>query len=52
MKLRYLLDENISPKMKTALLRLSADMDVLRIGEADAPSLGTLLHWELLILMC
>jgi len=40
-KIRYLLDENISPKLKTVLLRLSAEMDVLRIGEADAPSFGT-----------
>ena len=41
MKIRYLFDENISPRLKTALIRLSAEIDVLRIGEGDSPPLGT-----------
>ncbi len=41
MKIRYLLDENISPKLKTALLRLNSEIDVLRIGDKDSPPLGT-----------
>jgi len=42
MKVRFLLDENLSPRLKTALLRLSPAIDVLRVGNAGAPPLGTL----------
>jgi hypothetical protein len=41
MKVRYLLDENISPIVKTALLRLNSSIDVLRVGDAGCPPLGT-----------
>ncbi|MDF5728104.1 MAG: DUF5615 family PIN-like protein [Rhizonema sp. PD38] len=42
MKLRFLLDENLSPKLKAAALRLNSAIDILRVGDPDAPSLGTL----------
>ena len=49
MKVRFLLDENISPRIKTALLRLNPTIDVLRVGDSSAPSLGMpdpdLLHY-------
>ncbi len=32
MKVRFLLDENISPRVKTALLRLNPTIDVLRVS--------------------
>lgn len=41
MKVRFLLDENQSPRLKTALLRLNPTIDVLRIGDPEAPSLST-----------
>jgi len=41
MKIRYLLDENISPRIALGLQRLSSQIDVLRVGDADAPSLET-----------
>jgi hypothetical protein len=40
MKIRYLLDENLSPRLKAALVRLQPQIDVLRIGDDDAPPLG------------
>ena len=40
MKIRFLLDENQSPRLKTALLRLNPTIDVLRIGDPEAPPLG------------
>ncbi len=42
MKIRFLLDENLSPRLKIALLRLNPTIDVLRVGEVGAPPLGTL----------
>jgi len=42
MKVRFLLDENLSPRLKAALLRLSPTLDVVRVGDPGAPSLGTL----------
>ena len=42
MKVCYLLDENIPPKLKTALMRRCPTMDVLRVGDADTPPSGTL----------
>lgn len=48
-RIRFLLDENQPPRLKTALLRFNAMVDVLRVGEAAAPRLGTsdpaLLHY-------
>ncbi len=42
MKLRFLLDENLSPRLKAALLRLDREIDVLRVGDEGAPPLQTL----------
>jgi len=42
MKTRLLLDENVSPRVKTALLRLNPTIDVLRVGDPTTPPLGTL----------
>jgi hypothetical protein len=42
MRIRFLLDENLSPDLKTSLLRLNPNLDILRVGEPDAPPLGTL----------
>ncbi|WP_292867903.1 DUF5615 family PIN-like protein [Nostoc sp. LPT] len=41
-KVRFLLDENLSPKLKTSVLRLNPAIDILRVGDAEAPLLGTL----------
>jgi len=41
MKVRFLLDENLSPRLKVALLRLNPVIDVVRVGEPGAPQLGT-----------
>jgi hypothetical protein len=40
-KVRFLLDENLSPRLKVALLRLNPSIDVLRVGDPEAPPLGT-----------
>lgn len=42
MRVQFLLDENVTPRPKTALLRLEPVIDVLRVGEPGAPPLGTL----------
>lgn len=42
MKLRYLLDENLSPRLTGALRRLEPLIDVLRVGDHGTPPLGTL----------
>ncbi|MBM4456854.1 MAG: hypothetical protein FJ011_03630 [Chloroflexi bacterium] len=42
MKVCFLLDEHLSPRLKTALLRLAPTADVLRVGDPSAPALGTL----------
>ncbi|BAZ86846.1 MULTISPECIES: DUF5615 family PIN-like protein [Dolichospermum] len=42
MKIRFLLDENLSPKLKFAVLRLNPAIDIVRVGDPDAPPLGTL----------
>ncbi|MEB3147616.1 MAG: hypothetical protein VKL60_01160 [Sphaerospermopsis sp.] len=42
MKIRFLLDENLSPKIKFAVLRLNPAIDIVRVGDPDAPALGTL----------
>ncbi len=40
MKLRFLLDENVTPRVKTALWQRDASIDVLRVGDPQAPPLG------------
>jgi len=42
MKPRFLLDENIPPRFKLAILRLNSEIDILRVGDSNAPALGTL----------
>lgn len=42
MKIRFLIDENLPPKLKNAVLRLNPEIDILRIGDTDTPPLGTL----------
>jgi len=42
MKVRFLLDEHLSPRLKMALLRLAPMADILRVGDPGAPALGTL----------
>lgn len=42
MTIRYLLDENLSPRLKQALLNREPMIDVLRVGDPTVPSLGTL----------
>lgn len=42
MKIRFLLDENLSPKLKFAVLRLNPAIDIVRVGDPDSPPLGTL----------
>ncbi|MCA1992475.1 MAG: DUF5615 family PIN-like protein [Coleofasciculus sp. S288] len=42
MKVRFLIDENLSPRLKTAVLRLNPIIDILRVGDPKAPPLGTL----------
>jgi hypothetical protein len=37
---RFLLDENLDPKVKIATLRLNPAIDVLRVGDQGAPTLG------------
>jgi hypothetical protein len=41
-KLRFLIDENLSLRLKTTLNRHYPAIDVVRIGDAGAPSIGTL----------
>ena len=42
MKVRYLLDENLSPRLKSAVLRSHPAIDILRVGDDGAPDFGTL----------
>ena len=42
MKPLFLLDENLPPRFKLAILRLNSEIDILRVGDANAPALGTL----------
>lgn len=41
MSIRFLIDENLSPRLKPALLRLEPRVDILYIGELGAPPLST-----------
>ncbi|MDV2995417.1 MAG: hypothetical protein N4J56_005071 [Chroococcidiopsis sp. SAG 2025] len=42
MKIRFLLDENLSKQIKFAVLRLNPSVDILGVGEPNAPDFGTL----------
>jgi predicted nuclease of predicted toxin-antitoxin system len=42
MKVKFLLDENLSPRLKIAVQRLEPAIDILRVGDPGAPLLGTL----------
>lgn len=42
MKIRYLLDEHLSPRLKAAVKRRDPTVDILRVGDEGAPPLGTL----------
>lgn len=42
MKIRFLIDENLSPRLKTTILRLNPSIDILRVGDINTPHLGTL----------
>jgi hypothetical protein len=42
MKIKFLLDENLSPRLKIAVLRLNSDIHILRVGDENTPKLGTL----------
>ncbi|BAY93279.1 MULTISPECIES: DUF5615 family PIN-like protein [unclassified Tolypothrix] len=42
MKVRFLLDENLPPRLKLAVLRLNPEIDIVRVGEDNAPATGTL----------
>ena len=42
MKVRFLLDENLSPRLKAAVLRLNPEVDIVRVGDPNTPLLGTL----------
>ena len=41
MKIRYLLDENLDPRFVRTLNRYYPMVDVVRVGDAGAPALGT-----------
>ena len=40
MKIRFLLDEHISPSVRTGLLHRQPEIDVLCVGDENAPPLG------------
>ena len=42
MNIRFLLDENISPRVQVAIQRHYPHIDVLRVGDKEAPPLETL----------
>lgn len=42
MNIRFLLDENLDPRLRIVLLRLDPAVDVLRVGDPGVPPLGTL----------
>ncbi|MFB2973914.1 hypothetical protein ACE1CD_33535 [Aerosakkonema sp. BLCC-F183] len=42
MKIRFLLDENLSKQIKMAVLRLNHSIDILCVGDPNAPMFGTL----------
>jgi len=42
MKIRYLVDENLSARVVTTIQRHYPALDVLRVGDTGAPAFGTL----------
>lgn len=42
MKIRFLLDENLPRQIKVAVLRGNPAIDILSVGDPEAPPLGTL----------
>ncbi|MGB5968637.1 MAG: DUF5615 family PIN-like protein [Spirulinaceae cyanobacterium] len=42
MKVCFLVDENLSPRLKTSVLNLNPTIDIIRVGEINAPALATL----------
>jgi hypothetical protein len=42
MKPKFLLDENLSKKIKNAVLKFNPEIDILRVGDDETPPLGTL----------
>ncbi|MEM7128525.1 MAG: DUF5615 family PIN-like protein [Chloroflexota bacterium] len=40
-EIQYLLDENLNPRMRNAMMLAAPQITVLRVGDADVPSLGT-----------
>lgn len=42
MKIKFLIDENFPPKLKEAVKRLNANIDIIRVGNENAPISGTL----------
>jgi hypothetical protein len=42
MKIRYLLDENLSSRIVATIQRYYPELDVLRVGDEGAPAFGTL----------
>jgi predicted nuclease of predicted toxin-antitoxin system len=41
MRIHFLLDENLTPRLKQALHRLDPNIDVLRVGDEGTPPLAT-----------
>ena len=41
MKIRFLLDENLSKQIKIAVLRVNSAVDILCVGDPHAPPYGT-----------
>lgn len=38
MKIKFLLDENLSPRLKLAVIRLEPEIDIIRVGDfSSAP---------------
>ena len=42
MKVSFLLDENLSPRLKLAVSRLNPEIDILRVGDEGTPNFSTL----------
>jgi len=40
-KVRFLIDENLTPRLKAAVQRHDAEISILRVGDVGAPPLGT-----------
>ena len=42
MTIRFLLDENLAPALKQAVLSLEPEIDIARVGDEGVPGFGTL----------